>query len=177
MELSSPNTQSTLLLLPVVFPPGVQVKSAQVSVHPPSSPLVSRSLGNSSRACMLSHFSHVRFFVTPWTVARQAPPSMGFSRQEHCSGLPLPSPGDLPDPGIEPRTPAPQGDSLPSEPPGTPHRYQVSFFCSRGGGQSCDLRVTPRTRREPRHLVRGTVRGRAPQASRPPPGSPAPQRW
>ena len=46
-------------------------------------------------------FSHVLFFVTAWTVAYQAPPSMGFSRQEYWSGLPFPSPGDLPDPGIE----------------------------------------------------------------------------
>ena len=44
--------------------------------------------------------SHVRLFVTPWTLAYQAPPSMGFSRQEYWSGLPFPSPGDLPDPGI-----------------------------------------------------------------------------
>ena len=51
-------------------------------------------------------FSHVRLFATPWTVAHQAPLSMGFSRQEHWSGLPFPSPGDLPDPGIKPRSPA-----------------------------------------------------------------------
>ena len=62
--------------------------------------------------------SRVRLFVTPWTVAYQAPLSMGFSRQEHWSGLPFPSPGDLPDPGIEPRFPALQADTLPSEPPG-----------------------------------------------------------
>ena len=49
--------------------------------------------------------SHVRLFVTPWTVAYQAPPSMGFSRQEYWSGLPFPSPEDLPDPGIKPRSP------------------------------------------------------------------------
>ena len=49
--------------------------------------------------------SHVRFFVTPWTVAYQVPPSMGFSRQEYWSGLPFPSPGDLPNPGIEPGSP------------------------------------------------------------------------
>ena len=54
----------------------------------------------------------------PWTAARQALLSMGFSRQEYQSGLPFPSPGDLPDPGIEPRSPALQADSLPSEPPG-----------------------------------------------------------
>ena len=51
-------------------------------------------------------------FVTPWTVARQAPLSMGFPRQEYCSGLPFPSPGDLPDPGIKPRPPALVADSL-----------------------------------------------------------------
>ena len=54
------------------------------------------------RACVLSRFSHVQFFVTPWTAAHQAPLSMGFSRQEYRSGLPFPFPGDLPDPGIKP---------------------------------------------------------------------------
>ena len=59
------------------------------------------------------------FFVTPWTVAHQAPLSMGFSRQECQSGLPFPPPGHLPNPGIEPRSsPTLQADSLPSEPPG-----------------------------------------------------------
>ena len=62
--------------------------------------------------------SHVRLYAILWTVAHQAPPSMGFSRQEHWSGLPFPSPGDLPDPGIEPRSPALQADALTSEPPG-----------------------------------------------------------
>ena len=52
--------------------------------------------------CILSHFSRVRFCVTPWTVARQAPLFMGFSKQEDWSGFPFPSPGGLPDPGIEP---------------------------------------------------------------------------
>ena len=62
--------------------------------------------------------SRVQLFATPWTVAYQAPPSMGFSRQECWSGLPFPSPGDLPDPGIKPGSPALQADALPSEPPG-----------------------------------------------------------
>ena len=53
--------------------------------------------------------------VIPWTVAHQAPLSMGFSRQEHWSRLPFPSPGDLPDPGIEPKSPALQADSLLTE--------------------------------------------------------------
>ena len=51
---------------------------------------------------MLNHFSHVQLFATPRTVARQAPLSMGVSRQEYLNGLPFPSPGDLPDTGIEP---------------------------------------------------------------------------
>ena len=63
--------------------------------------------------------SHVRLFATPWTVAYQAPLSMGFSRQEHCSGLPFPSPEDLPNPGIEPRSPALRADALTSEPAGS----------------------------------------------------------
>ena len=57
---------------------------------------------------------------TPWTVAHQAPLSMEFSRQEYWSGQSFPFPGDLPDPGFEPRSPALQADSLPSEPPGKP---------------------------------------------------------
>ena len=62
--------------------------------------------------------SRVRLFATLWTVALQALLSMGFSRQEHWSGLPFPSPGDLPNPGIEPGSPALQADALSSEPPG-----------------------------------------------------------
>ena len=58
--------------------------------------------------------------VTPWTVACQAPLAMKFSRQEYCSGLPFSSLGDLPDPGVEPRYPTLQADSLPSEPVGKP---------------------------------------------------------
>ena len=64
--------------------------------------------------------------ATPWTVACQAPLSMEFSRQQHWSGLPLSSPGDLPDPGIESRSPALQADSLSSEPPWKPlHTIKV----------------------------------------------------
>ena len=61
--------------------------------------------------------SHVRLFATLWTVAHQAPPSMGLSRQEYWSGLPFPSPADFPDPGIEPRSPVFQADALTSRPP------------------------------------------------------------
>ena len=71
-------------------------------------------------AASVKLLSHVQLFATPWTVAFQAPPSMGFSRQEYWSGLPFPSPGDLPDPGIEPGSPTFQADALTSEPPGKP---------------------------------------------------------
>ena len=64
--------------------------------------------------------SRVQLFATPGTAARQAPLSMGFPRQEYWSGLPFPSPGDLPDPGIEPGSPILQADSLLCEPPGKP---------------------------------------------------------
>ena len=57
-------------------------------------------------ACVLHRFNRVRLFATPWTVGPQAPLSMGFSRQEYWGGLPCPSPGDLPDSGIEPASPA-----------------------------------------------------------------------
>ena len=67
-------------------------------------------------ACILSHFSHVQLFVTPQTITYQAPLSMEFSRREYWNGLPFPSPGDLPDPGIEHGSPALQADSLLSEP-------------------------------------------------------------
>ena len=67
-------------------------------------------------------FSCVRLFATPWTVARQAALSMGFSRQEYWSGLSLPSPGDLPDPGMEP---ASQADALPSKPPKSVHFFPL----------------------------------------------------
>ena len=74
--------------------------------------------------CMLSHYSHVRLFLTPCTAARQAPLSVGFSRQEYWSGLPFPPPGDLPHPGTEfapLRTPALAGGFFTTS---TTHRLQ-----------------------------------------------------
>ena len=73
---------------------------------------------------VLSHFSSVQLFTTLWTVAHQAPLSMGFSRQEYWSGLPCPPPGNLPNPGIEtasPESPALQADSLPLSHWGSPY--------------------------------------------------------
>ena len=74
--------------------------------------------------------SHVQLFAIPWTVVYQASLSMGFSRQEYWSGLPFPSPGDLPDPGIEPRSPALQADTLPSKPPGK-HSDSIFIYISK----------------------------------------------
>ena len=79
--------------------------------------------------CVYLSHSVIHLFVTSWTVAHQAPLSMGFSRQEYCNELPFPSPGDLPDPGIEPGSPTFQADSLPSEPPGKPHIYVCVCIC------------------------------------------------
>ena len=74
--------------------------------------------------------SRVPLFATPWTVARQAPQSKGFSRQEYWGGLPFPSPGDLPDPGMEAGSPALQADALPSESSGKQctQRKGANFF-------------------------------------------------
>ena len=76
--------------------------------------------------CVCCVFSPVRLFVTPWTIAHQAPLFMGFPRQ-YWSGLPFPSPGDLPNPGIEPRSPTLQADSLLSEPPGKLKAFPVTI--------------------------------------------------
>ena len=95
------------------------------------------------RACMLSHFSHVPLFAAPWTVSCQAPLSMGFFWQEYWNGLPCPPPGDLPDPRIEPESPASpalQVDSLPlshreAHPPRTQPEYALNNF--KEGAQKC----------------------------------------
>ena len=82
----------------------------------------------------------VWLFATPWTAAYQAPPSKGFSRQEYWSGLPLPSPGDLPNPGIEPRSPTLQADALTSEPPGKPWKnFNAWVKCGLYCEADCEL--------------------------------------
>ena len=80
---------------------------------------------------MLSLISHVRLCVTPWIIACKPPLPMAFSRQGYWSGLPCPPPGDLPDPGTEPGSPALQADYLPCEPPGKLFRQQVVGVKSR----------------------------------------------
>ena len=79
--------------------------------------------------------SRVRLFATPWTVAYQAPWSMELSRQEYRSGLPFPPPEDLPNPGIEPGSPALRADALLSEPPGKSVSREVDFKTRGRGGQ------------------------------------------
>ena len=75
--------------------------------------------------------SRVILVTMPWTVTYHAPPSIGFSRQEYWSGLPFSSPEDLPNPGIEPRSPALQADALLSDPPG---KYTTKLQSSRQYG-------------------------------------------
>ena len=88
--------------------------------------------------------SVLRLFATPWNVAYQAPLSMGSSRQEYWSGLPFPSSGDLPNPGIELWSPALRADALPSEPPGKMGRYE-SGASTKGSAQvhACMQPCTP----------------------------------
>ena len=84
--------------------------------------LLCSKLGSLKKHVKVKSLGGVLLFVTPWTVAHQAPLSMGFSRHQYWSGLPSPSPGDLPDPGITPRSSSLQAEALalPSEPPGKP---------------------------------------------------------
>ena len=104
-------------------------------------------LRQNKHACMLSRFSRVRLFATPWTVARQAPLSMGFSRQEYWSGLPCPPPGDFPDSGIEPaflHLLDWQLGSLPLVPPRKPEAESMAYQMpnSKNDGKRCG---TPRS--------------------------------
>ena len=94
--------------------------------------------------------SRVQLFATLWTVACQAPLSMGFSRQECWSRLPFPSPGDLRDPGIEPRSPALQADALPSEPPGK--NLFKSVLLGFPGGSDCNL-LLPSVGKYPHFII------------------------
>ena len=93
--------------------------------------------------CILSHFSCVRLFATSWTIAHQAPLSMGFPRQEYWSGLPCPPPGDLPHPGMEttsPVSPTFQVDSLPLSCWGSPlYAHIPGIIIDTGPNQSPDM--------------------------------------
>ena len=89
--------------------------------------MITKCLSSSFQFQSVHLLSRVQLFETLWTVA---PPFMRFSRQEFWSGLPCPSPGDLPDPGMESRSPALQADSLQSAPSGKPHIYVYTFKMS-----------------------------------------------
>ena len=111
--------------------------------------------------CLLSCFSSVQLFVTLWTIAHQATLSMGFSRQEYCSGLPFPRPGDLPNLGIElglPASPASQADSLPTEPPGKPSDHPAAAAAK--SFQSCPTLCDPIDGSPPGSPVPGTLQAR-----------------
>ena len=107
-------------------------------------------------------FSHVQLCATPLMAAHQAPPSLELSRQEHWSGLPFPSPGVLPDPGIKPRSPTLQADTLPSEPPGKPLSTDIQkeiILCGfLGEASRLRLFVTPWTVAHQDPLARGFFR-------------------
>ena len=90
----------------------------------------------------MKSLSCVQLFATPWTVAHQAPPSVEFSRQEYWSGLSFPSPGDLPDLGIEPRSPTLKADALPSEPPGKSIYIHIHSFSLLSGIPVYDYFIT-----------------------------------
>ena len=83
-------------------PSGIQSMGSQRVGHDWATSLSLSTPETRMRVCIRSRFSHVQLFVTPWTIAHQAPPSMGFSRQEYLSQLPCPPPGDLSNPGIKP---------------------------------------------------------------------------
>ena len=102
--------------------------------------------------------SRVRLFATPWTVAYQAPQSMEFSRREYWSGLPFPSPGDLLDPGIEPRSSALQADAVPSEPPGKPQFIHAAAAAK--SLQSCPTLCDPIDASPPGFPVPGILQAR-----------------
>ena len=90
--------------------------------------MVSLSLRLSNLKRWWKLLSRVQLFVTPWPVGHQAPLSRGSSRQEYWSGLPFPSPGDLPNPGVKTRSPVLQADSLPSEAPRDGHREVIKII-------------------------------------------------
>ena len=125
---------------------------------PPDPGIVPTSLMSPALACGLfttratggrAHsLSRVWLFATPWTVARQAPLSVGFSRREYWSGLPFTSPGDLPDPGVEPGSSVLQADSLPLSHWGSPDSCWGNFQATFTVPRSEDYLVLPQCRRK-----------------------------
>ena len=113
--------------------------------------------------CVCVHaqlLSRAQLFATPWTIARQAPLSVGSSREEYWSGLPFPSPRDLPDPGIKPRSPARQVDSLPSGPTGKPTYPKYAAAAAAKSLQSCPTLCDPIDSSPPGSPVPGILQAR-----------------
>ena len=104
---------------PGIKPESLELQADSLPSELPGKPHVSNN--NSLHLLCAQMLSHVWLLVTPWTIARQALLSMGFSRQEYWSGFPFPPPGELPDSGIEPGSPALQAGCLTTEPPGKSH--------------------------------------------------------
>ena len=100
-----------------------------------------------------SSLSSVQLFVIRWTVAHQAPLSVEFSRQEYQSEQPIPSSGDLPDPGVKPKSPALQADSLPSKPPGSPRSaiQTGNFKAEYNGNKENHFTITNESIHEQKH--------------------------
>ena len=128
-------------------------------------------VGFHEKIVKVKSLSRVRLFATLWTVAHQAPLSMGFSRQEYWSGLPFPSPGDLPNSGIEPWSPALQADALTSELPGKPqvalyywYKTVVKFYSVAWSevkvAQSCPTLCDPMDCSPPGSSVHGILQAR-----------------
>ena len=92
--------------------------------------VMNKNMVSRASLCMLNCFSHVQLLATLWNIAHQASLSIGFSRQEYCSGLPIHSPGDLPDTRIELRSPALQADFLPFEPAFSSITQSCLNFCN-----------------------------------------------
>ena len=116
----------TAILWCIILHPQQQYTKVLISLHPHHNvPFSAFLIITILVLLLLSRFSHPRLFATPWTAACQAPLSMGFSRQEYWSGYPFPSPGDLPNPGIKPRSPTLQADSVPAKPQGKPLVYYI----------------------------------------------------
>ena len=118
--MTSPSTNC--LSFPVWIP------SALLGSPPKHTTCTQIFVSGSALEVKVKSLSCVQLFATPWTVAHQSPLSMGFSRQEYWSGLPFPSPGDFPNPGIEPGPPTLQADALPSERDPNDHSIHVPLI-------------------------------------------------
>ena len=120
-ESKCPSTDKWIKKIQYIYNGIVLIHTKRNEIKPFSETWINLEIIILSELSQSSKLSLVWLFVIPWTVAYQAPLSIGFSRQEYWSGLQFLSTGDLPDPGIRPGSPSLQEESLPSEPPGKPN--------------------------------------------------------